>query len=331
MKLGLLGAGTVGLALAELLSERSEVGLSIGKALVRDVGKARAGLNPDQLTSDPNEVLRDADLVVEVMGGTAPALDLTLQALRAGKPVVTANKAVLAERWGELEPFIRAGRLYFEAAVMAGTPAIGPLTGALRGSKPIELHAILNGTCAYILSELERGVPYGDALAEAQRLGYAEADPTLDVLGFDAAHKLAVLARLGFDPQMRWEDVKANTRGIETLTPETLRDAEARGGRVRLVGSVYPEDGLWRTRVRPVFLPHAHPLSNTGSRNALYFRGDAVGEVFIMGAGAGGRATASGVLSDVIAVLNGRPGPSLLPQAMPVPKGEPTTALEEVL
>ena len=300
------------------------------KALVRDSAKARAGLAQTQLTTDPAEVLAEADVLVELMGGTKQAGDLLLEFLGVGKPVVTANKAVLAERWHEFKPFLEQGLVHFEAAVMAGTPVIGPLTGALRGSRPIELHAILNGTCNYILSELEKGQQYPKALAEAQRLGYAEADPSLDVGGFDAAHKLTILARLAFDPELSWEQVKAATTGIETLTPEKMRSAIDLGGRIRLLGSVYPEKGSWQVKVRPVFLPDAHPMASAASnRNALLFRGEAVGEVVITGVGAGGLPTASGVLADLLSAVSGRPGPALLQAAAPVP-AEAVKPLEEV-
>ena len=331
MNIGLLGAGTVGTALARLLASRRELPLRIAKVLVRNPDLPREGLSAAQLTSDAQQVLDEAEVLVELMGGTGLAGDLILQALERGRRVVTANKAALAERWQELGPYLSAGQLYFEAAVMAGTPVIGPLTGALRGSSPLELHAILNGTCSYMLDEMERGRPYAQALAEAQRLGYAEADPSLDVGGYDAAHKLTVLARLAFDPQLSWESVRAATVGIERLTPEALRAARARGGCIRLLGSVYPQDGRWQARVRPVFLRAGHPLAAAAvSRNALYFRGDAVGEVLITGAGAGGAATASGVLSDLLAACAERPGPSLLSAAAPVPERE-AEPLEDAL
>ena len=326
MNIGLLGAGTVGVAVAKLLDSHA-IDAKLSKVLVRDLDKARDPIPPNLLTTDPDEVVDAADILVETMGGTGLAGDLTLAALEQGKPVVTANKAVLAERWDELRPFLERGRLYFEAAVMAGTPVIGPLTGALRGSRPIELHAILNGTCSYILTELEKGVDFETALLEAQSLGYAEADPTLDVGGFDAAHKLSVLARLVFDPEASWASVKASTKGVESLTPETMRKARELGGRVRLLGSVYPENGAWCAAVRPVFLPNAHVLANAANgRNALYFRGDAVGEVLITGAGAGGMPTASGVVGDLLAALEGRPGPDFLKKAAPVPS-EPVAKL----
>ena len=262
--IGLLGAGTVGSAFLELLEGREDVAAEISKVLVRDPEKPRR-VARDRLCTDPEEALR-ADIVVELMGGTGLAGDLTLRALSQGKRVVTANKAVLAERWDEFVPFLAEGRLYFEAAVMAGTPAVGPLTTVLRGSKPLELHAILNGTCNYILGALEGGADYHEALAEAQRLGYAEPDPSLDVEGVDAAHKLTLLARLVFDPQISWDAVRADTHGIRELTPALVMEAMEDGGRIRLVGSVYPEAGRWHVSVRPVYLPATHALAGAASK-----------------------------------------------------------------
>ncbi len=327
-RIGLLGVGHVGSALARLIAQRPELELRVTRALVRDPHKPREVAVP--LTTDPDDVL-SADLLVEVVGGTTLASELMLRALAAGKRVVTANKAALAERWDEFAPYLTQGRLYCEAAVMAGTPVIGPLTGALRGSQPLELHATLNGTCAYILGQLEAGVSYAEALAEAQRLGYAEADPSLDVEGFDAAHKLAILTRLAFDPKLRWESVKAATRGIAQLSPDLVRGALVEGKRVRLVGSIWSERGAWHAAVRPVALPLAHPLADAAStRNGLLFKGDAVGEVFIAGAGAGGNPTASAVLADIIAAAAGQPGPTPLSRVAPVP-GEPASPGFEAL
>ena len=322
-RVAVLGAGTVGSALLRLLASRK--GFQVTRALVRDLDKARPIAHPDRiLTTDPDVALDGADLVVEAMGGTGLAGDLTLRALEAGARVVTANKAVLATRWDELAPALSAGRVYFEAAVAAGTPVVGPLSGSLRGSRPLELHAILNGTCTYILSQLEAGRGYVESLREAQRLGYAEADPSLDVEGVDAAHKLAVLARLAFDPAMPWEAVARDTVGISHLTPAIVREAMEDGGRVRLVASIVPEAGRWRTRVRPVYLPPGHPLAaEAANRGGLVFRGDAVGEVFLAGPGAGGTETASAMLGDLLAAARGVPGPMPLAEPAPVPDHEP--------
>ncbi len=329
-RIGLLGAGTVGSSLAKLINQRSDLDLLITQALVRDISKKRQGLRLEQLSTNPQDVIENSDILVEIMGGTTLAADLMLQALKAGKRVVTANKAALAERWAEFEPFIEQGKIYFEAAVMAGTPVIDIASHSLRGSKPIEMHAILNGTCNYILNELENGVEYDAALKEAQRLGYAEADPSLDVAGFDAAHKLTILARLLFDPSISWDAVKANTSGIEHLSPDVMAEAIKAGGKIRLLGSVFPSDGVWKASVRTVFLPNEHAMAGTASnRNAFYFRGDACGEILVTGAGAGGAATASGVLADIILAMKLIPGPSLLNSTMPLPKNN-IELLEEV-
>ena len=220
IRVGLLGAGTVGATLLGLIGSRPGLGLRPTRALVRDLARPRTVARPQELlTTDPEEVLDSCDLLVEVMGGTGLAVELMLRALGRGLPVVTANKAALAERWDAFEPYVRGGRVHFEAAVMAGTPIVGSLSRALRGSQPLELHAILNGTCNYILGQLELGIDYAEALAEAQRLGFTEADPSLDVEGYDAAHKLTLLARLAFTPEAAWDEVSAATQGIAHLHP----------------------------------------------------------------------------------------------------------------
>lgn len=333
--IGLLGAGTVGAALLELMQQRPEfsASASVHKVLVRDVDKTRrAAVDKRLLTTDPDAVLASADILVELIGGVELATDLMLRALRQGKRVITANKAALAERWDDFLPYLQQGLLYFEAAVMAGTPIIGPLTGVLRGSRPLELQAILNGTCNYIISQLEQGVSYQQALQEAQALGYAEADPTLDVEGFDAAHKVSLLARLAFDPALPWTQVAANTTGISRLTPAIIKEAMEDGGRVRLVASIYPEQDAWQVAVYPAYLPATHPLAGSASnRNGMVFKGDAVGEILISGAGAGDAPTASAVLADVFSALAERPGPAWLETAAPLPQGYQATPLGKVL
>lgn len=331
-RLGILGAGTVASAFAEMLLSRS-LPVMLGGILVRDVNKPRSSaLTVDNITGHGEQVVDDADIVIELMGGVDRASELMLRALEAGKPVITANKAALAERWHDFLPYLSKGHVYFEAAVMAGTPIVAALTGGLRGSNPIELHAILNGTCNYILRQLEEGIPFDDALAEAQALGYAEADPSLDIDGFDAAHKLTLLARLAFTPDLAWETVQARTEGISGLTPAVVQEAMQDGGRVRLVGSIFPEDDQWQVAVRPVYLPASHPLAGSASeRNGMVYRGDALGNVSMIGPGAGGKETASGVLADLYAVLGGQRGPNPLEQAAPVPTGVRVHKLGEVL
>jgi len=203
---------------------------------------------------------------------------------------------------------------------MAGTPSLAALE-ALRGARPLELHALLNGTTLYLLDEMEKGKPYEEALKEAQAKGYAEADPSLDVLGTDAAHKLTLLARLLVDPQFPFSEVR--TKGITHLTPEALKEARRRGLRIRLVGSLFPQGGRWRAEVRPVALPLDHPLAKTQGQNALLFLSRELGEVFLRGPGAGGEATAAGLLSDLFRLLLGTPGHKPLPHPIPAPDHTP--------
>ncbi|WP_117238215.1 homoserine dehydrogenase [Thermus sediminis] len=308
LKIALLGGGTVGSAFYRLVQERQEDLAALGFAprflgvLVRERGKPRP-LPEELLRTEPFDLL-EADVVVEALGGVEVPLGLVLPALKAGIPLITANKALLAEAWEGLRPFAEEGLIYHEASVMAGTPALSFLE-TLRGSELVELHGILNGTTLYILQEMEKGRIYGEALAEAQRLGYAEADPTLDVAGIDAAHKLTLLARLLVDPGFPFAQVE--TRGIQGLTPKALKEAGARGERVRLLASLYGEEGRWRARVAPVRLPQEHPLARAQG-NALWVRSVPLGEVLVAGPGAGGGATASGLFADLLRFLSGAPG-----------------------
>jgi homoserine dehydrogenase len=314
-----LGAGTVGASVLRLLERHG--GVDVTAALVRDVARPRdLGRWSVRTTDDPEVVLDGADVVVELIGGVARATELARDAIQRGARLVTANKAAVTEAWSAWRPWIEAGRVGMEAAVMAGTPVIGPLSGALRGSAPLALHAVLNGTCAFVIERLESGSDFSAAVAEAQRLGYAEADPSLDIDGIDAAHKLTLVTRLAFDPGISWEWVRAATRGIRGLGPGCVRREMAAGRRVRLVASVWPGSDGWRAAVRPVALPADHPLVTAGSgRNALVFSGDAVGEVLIAGPGAGAEATASAVVADVLEAIAGRPGPVPRAQAAPLP------------
>lgn len=319
LRVAFLGAGTVGAAAIRLLQRWPQV--RVTKALVRDLAVPRSlGANPPGLSADPDEVLADADIVVEVMGGVETPTRLMQRAAVAGARLVSANKAALAERWDVWGGWARAGRLGFEASVMAGTPVVAAVAHTLRGSRPLALHGLLNGTCGYLIERLEAGEGFDAALAEAQRLGYAEADPSLDIDGIDAAHKLTVLARLCAVPELDWREVRPAVRGIRGLTPERLAALERRGRRARLVASLWSEAGRWRAAVRPVALPADHSLVTVGrGRNALLFHGDAVGEVLIAGAGAGAEATASAVVADVLEAAAGRPGPQPIEVAAPPP------------
>lgn len=309
LTVSLLGAGTVGSSLLRRLQDDTR--FRVGAVLVRDPGRDRGVELPGgTVTTDPQEAVAAGDVVVELMGGTGLAADLMLGALAGGRHVVTGNKAALAERWDEFRPHAAEGRLHYEAAVLAGTPAVAPLAGVLRGSEPLQLDAVLNGTCSYIIDRLGEGVAFAEALKTAQELGYAEADPTLDIGGFDAAHKLTVLGRLAFDPLFSWEEVKAATRGIESLTPELVGEARADGFSTVLLCSIVPGPDGWEALVRPAFLPQEHPLGRLGAgHNGFVFRGRQAGTVSVTGPGAGGDSTASAVLADLQSVLAGTPGP----------------------
>lgn len=314
VRVGVLGAGTVGAALLRRMARHPH--LEPTAVLVRDPERRRdLGPRPLRVTTDPEQVLDGADVVVELIGGVETATELMSRAAARGARLVTANKAALAERWDVWGPWVRAGRVGFEAAVMAGTPVVGAVAGALRGARLRSLEALLNGTCAYLIGRLEAGVGFDAALAEAQRLGYAEADPSLDVDGIDAAHKLTVLARLCADPDLAWAAVRPHVRGVRDLTPEAVRAERAAGRRVRLVAALEPDGtGGWRASVGPRSVPADHPLAVLGEgRGALVYRGDGVGEVWIAGPGAGAETTASAVLSDVLEAAAGRPGPTPLP------------------
>lgn len=317
----ILGGGVVGSELIKLLEQRPE--FEVSGVLVREPERQRDFPRWRQLSSSDPAFVARSEVVVELMGGTDRAVELGLAALARGATLVTANKAALAERWDDYLPYLRLGRVHFEAAVMAGTPVVGPVAGALRGSKPVSMHGVFNGTCNVILSAMDEGVDYQEALSEAQRLGFAEADPALDVGGFDAAHKLTVLARLAFDPSLSWSQVRANTRGIEGLNAALLADQRAAGRRVRLVGSVQAGADAWRTAVRPVALPEGHPLLVNGAENVLSFSGDPLGTVVIRGPGAGGGATASGVLADLLNVAAGVSGPLPLSSVAALPTAPP--------
>ncbi|RDI95713.1 homoserine dehydrogenase [Meiothermus sp. QL-1] len=335
IRIALMGAGTVGGAFAQLLPAHQArlkalgVQLELARVLVRDLNKARPGLPPHLLTNQTEGFLEDVDVLVEVAGGTGTAREVVLEALARGIPVVTANKALLAEHWGELRGYAEEGELYYEASVMAGTPVLAALH-SLWGNQTLELHGIVNGTCSYLIRRMEEGASYEAAFEEARGLGYLEADPRLDVGGIDAAHKLCVLGRLTVDPGLAWEKVLARTRGIEHLTPKLLAEARQEGQAIRLVASLYPERGAWVAAVRPVRLPLEHPLVRLGSgQNALVYRGEPIGTLVFAGAGAGGAVTASAVLNDLYRLLSGAPGHLPIPKALPVP-ADPVERFEEV-
>jgi len=298
-RVGLLGHGTVGGAFAELLEARA--------AQVEAVTGLRPQLSGVLTRSrgDFEEILAGSDLIVEVMGGLDPARDYVLRAMAAGKHVVTANKQLLSQHGEELWACARENdvQLRFEAAVAGVVPVIRVLQESLAAAHVDRLHGIVNGTTNFILTRMaETGASYADALAEAQKLGYAEADPTDDVNGRDAAAKMAILARLAFNTPVHLDDVLYE--GIEHLTADDMQYARDLGLGLKLIGTAERVDGGLSVRVHPAFLYGGHPLASvSGPFNAVTIESQAITEVTLSGPGAGGPQTASAVLGDVISAM----------------------------
>ena len=313
VRVGLLGCGHVGAALVGLvadeeqaIAERSGIRLEITRVAVRSTSKDRGVALPDDcLTTDAAGVVADPDIdvVVEVIGGIEPARQLVLSALAAGKPVVTANKELLANHGAELySAAARAGvDLLFEAAVAGGIPLMRVLRESLVGEPVERVMGIVNGTTNYILSQMtDSGATYHDALADAQSLGYAERDPTADVEGFDAGAKAAIIASIAFGSAVVAGDVYHE--GIADVTADDIGFAAQLGYVVKLLAVVERgANGAVAARVHPTMIPVDHPLAAVrDSFNAVFIEGGAVGELMLYGRGAGGRPTASAVLGDVI-------------------------------
>jgi homoserine dehydrogenase len=306
----LLGYGTVGSAVDRLLqAQAADIERATGhrlrvvRALVRDSSKERGGVS---VTTDFAEIRDDPSIgvVAEVMGGLDPAGDYVLELLRAGKPVVTANKQLVARRGAEL--FAAAGeggvQLRFEASVCAAIPVIKVLREALVVSHVHRVLGIVNGTTNFVLTEMERGSTYEEALAEAQRLGFAEPDPTEDVSGLDAAAKMAILATVAFGSRVTIDDVACE--GLERVTPADVAAAREMDMVVRLVGAATLVDEQVDVRVRPALVDRTHPLAAVeGAFNAVMLQGDAIREITLEGPGAGGLETASAVVADMVTVV----------------------------
>ena len=311
VRIGLLGVGTVGLAVARALVERQDVlsraagtPLLLQRAAVRDLARPR-GLPADRLTSDPAAVVAadDVDLVIELVGGEEPARSLITTALERGRPVVTANKRVLAWHGPQLAELAarRGVELRYEAAVGGGIPLIAPLTDDLAANRVLELRAIINGTCNYVLTRMASGESLEDALAKAQQAGYAEADPRDDVDAVDAGDKLVVLLRLAFDVECT--PAQLHRQGIRGLDPRDLAYGRELGYVLKLLAVARSTESGVEARVHPAFLPSEHPLARVdGAYNAVHVIGDLCGPVMFSGLGAGGDATASAVLADVVHV-----------------------------
>ena len=296
---GLLGHGTVGAAFAELLAQRAG-------AIVPITGlRPRVSGVLTRSRGDFEEILAGADLIVELMGGVEPARDYVLRAMRAGRHVVSANKQLLSQHGEELWACAREHgvQLRFEAAVAGVVPVIRVLQESLAAAHVERIHGIVNGTTNYILSEMARGgISYEAALRQAQQLGYAEADPTDDVTGRDAAAKMAILARLAFDTPVHLDQVRYE--GIEHITADDIAYAHQLGLGLKLIGTAERVDGGLSVRVHPAFLYGGHPLATVGGPfNAVTVESDAITEITMSGPGAGGPQTASAVLGDVISAM----------------------------
>jgi homoserine dehydrogenase len=298
-RIGLLGHGTVGGAFETLLAQRASQVAAI------------TGLQPEitgiltRSRGDFDEILEGCDLVVELIGGLEPARDYVLRAMCAGRHVVTANKQLLSHHGEELWGCARENgvQLRFEAAVAGVVPVIRVLQESLAAAHVDRIHGIVNGTTNYILSEMARtGCSYADALKDAQRLGYAEADPTEDVNGKDAAAKMAILARLAFDTPVHIDQV--TYEGIERITADDMEYAHEFGLGLKLIGTAERIDGKLAVRVHPAFLYSGHPLASVhGPFNAITVESEAITEITMSGPGAGGPQTASAVLGDVISAM----------------------------
>ncbi|MFZ5721893.1 MAG: homoserine dehydrogenase [Pseudomonadota bacterium] len=315
-RIGVAGLGTVGAGLLNFLADRPDFAPAGGRAVVTGVSaRSRSRPRPFDISNlpwfdDPVALATapETDLFVELVGGSdGPAKAAVEAALAAGKPVVTANKALIAEHGAELAALAEANGapLLFEAAVMGGTPAVKMVREALVGDEIASVAGILNGTCNYILSEMESGGrAFADVLAEAQRLGYAEADPTMDVGGFDAAHKITILAALAFGCAPNF--AAAEIEGIEQVELLDIRMAKDLGYRIKLVASADRSPDGVLVRVHPSLAPLDHPLARAGGAlNALFIEGTRVGRIFVQGPGAGAGPTAAAVAADIADVMTG--------------------------
>jgi homoserine dehydrogenase len=312
IKVGVIGLGTVGQGVLRLLANNAaEITRRVGRPVTvtdvatRDPSRQRdCKLDGVKLWPDAKTLVREAevDIVVELIGGTGIARELTLDAIARGKPVVTANKALLAEHGNEIfGAAAKAGGVVgFEAAVAGGIPIIKAIREGLAGNVIDGVAGIINGTCNYILTQMAaKGQSFGDALADAQRLGYAEADPTFDVQGVDAAHKLAILAALAFGMPLSFDAIAIE--GITGVTPQDIEIGKVFGYRIKLLGIAKRSGPGVELRVHPTLVPDDALLAKVdGVLNAVVVHGNAVGQVGFYGRGAGGDATASAVVADVL-------------------------------
>ncbi len=321
IRVALLGAGSVGSNVARLMLENhQELAQRVGAefvlagVLVRDLNTSRPGVPKELLTTDAESLILSADIVIELLGGIHPAKEYVELALNSGADVITANKALIAAHGGELSDLAEqlGAQLYFEAAVAGAIPIIRPLRESLAGDKVNRVMGIVNGTTNFILDRMEStGADFADALAEATALGYAEADPTADIEGFDAASKAAILASLAFHSEVPVE--KVHREGITSVTALQMETARDAGYAVKLLAICERVDDGLVARVHPTLIPLDHPLAAVrGAYNAVFVEAESAGRLMFYGAGAGGPQTASAVLGDLVSAakrhLAGGPG-----------------------
>jgi len=318
VRIGILGVGTVGQSVAKILAQNSDIiearagkKIEVKLGVVNDLGKSRDVDIP--LSDNPIDIINDSeiDIVVELMGGVDKPFELVSKALRNNKAVVTANKALLAYHRYELQEIAGDLPLMYEASTAGGIPVIGALRNGLAANHIISIQGIMNGTTNYMLTKMiQEGAQYDTILKEAQELGYAEADPTFDVGGFDAAHKLLILASIAYGIEAKPEDILIE--GIEHITQVDVEFAKEFGYEIKLLGiAKKAQDGI-ELRVHPTMIPQSSMIAKVdGVMNAVSVVGDRVGETMYYGAGAGGDATASAVIADIIDIVRGHQGPML--------------------
>jgi len=318
IKLGLMGFGTVGTGVVRIiqahqddLQKQTGLGIEITKILVQDAEKSRNISSMEgKLTTNPAEILDDPEIevVVEVIGGIHPAKEFILGALEHGKHIVTANKDLMALYGAEIlkKAQEKGCDVFYEASVAGGIPILRALVEGFSSDRITKMMGIVNGTTNYILSKMsQEGAEYADVLKEAQALGYAEANPTSDVEGFDAARKMAILATLGFRVPMKLEDV--DVKGISSVSKEDIAYGKQLGYEVKLLGLARRDGEAIEVSVQPTMIPKSHPLASVnGVFNAVYVHGEAVGETMFYGPGAGELPTATAVVSDLVTVVKNR-------------------------
>jgi len=314
VNIGLLGLGNIGTGTyktlemnREQITASSGIDLRITRILEKDTERERdITVSPDQFTQNPDDIFKDPSIqiVIELLGGIEPATSFMLEAMRNGKSVVTANKAAVAANYHALTETAAKNHVQFrfEASVGGGIPILNALTTVLQANRFEEILGILNGTTNYILTQMtENGLAYGDVLKVAQEKGFAEADPTADVEGYDVANKLTILMALAFNHYVAPADIP--TKGITDITLDQIKEADSRGNKIKLIASAKIEDGRLIYSVKPVELPKTHPLAGVSNEfNAIFVRGNAVDELMFYGKGAGPLPTGSAVMGDVLEI-----------------------------